>query len=196
MSRLLTVNVLEAFHASRPQSMPRLYEWRRGWLHVQLNTESYRFLKEHGAVLELVGNFYWAEFLEGCNRLAPRIIQKVTRDGATRRPLRTYLRILLAESAAECFYCGAHFDEATTATVDHVIPWSFLLEDDLWDLVLACTTCNSRKSDWLPNHDYLERLIIRNRQAFSARRLPISDEEIERLYQAAISVEWPRFWTA
>jgi 5-methylcytosine-specific restriction endonuclease McrA len=196
MSKLLTINVLDAFHVSKPVSMLPLYQWQKGWPHVQLSLESHRFLKEYGAALELVGNFYWAEFLENCNRLAPRIVQKVAREGASRRPLKGYLRILLVESPAECFYCGAHFDGSTTPTVDHVIPWSFLLEDGLWDLVLACVACNSRKSDWLPTHAYLERLMVRNQRILSNYALSASDEEIERFYQAAISVEWPRFWAA
>jgi 5-methylcytosine-specific restriction endonuclease McrA len=195
MSKVLTINVLEAFHVSKPAAMKPLYEWQRGWSYINLSPESHRFLRDHGSALELVANFYWAEFLEGCNRLAPRIVQKVSRDGATRRSLTGYFKILLAETPAECFYCGSAFGEKAQPAVDHVIPWSFLLEDDLWDLVLACVTCNSRKSDWLPEHKYLDRLIQRNKEVFRNRGLPVNDDDIKRLYQAAVSVEWPRFWT-
>lgn len=78
--------------------------------------------------------------------------------------------------------------------MDHVIPWSFLLEEDLWDLVLACGKCNSGKSDSLPPRQFIEKLIHRNKQLFNAGiSLAINESEVTRLYEAAISVEWPQF---
>jgi hypothetical protein len=71
-----------------------------------------------------------------------------------------------------------------------------LLEDDLWDLVLACSRCNSAKSDWLPDHPFIEKLLLRNRRlSREGISLAIGEPEIERLYEAAISVEWPRSWS-
>ena len=196
MSRLLTVNVLSAFHASRPLRMPSLFRWESGQDHVVITPKAHAFLKAQAAALELVANFYWAEFLEGCNRLAPRIVQKVSRDGASRKSLHKYLKILREESDVNCFYCEVPLSESLATAVDHVIPWSFLLEDDLWDLVLACRKCNSAKSDWLPNHTFIEKLLVRNRGlSRDGISLAIGEPEVERLYEAAISVEWPRSWS-
>jgi hypothetical protein len=197
MSQLLTVNVLSAFHSSRPPSMPLLYNWTPGESEVVITPQARALLADQAPALELIANFYWAEFLEGCNRLAPRIVQKVSRDGASRRSLQKYLKILQAESDPQCFYCTLPLGDQLAATVDHVIPWSFLLEDDLWDLVLACSKCNGRKLDWLPSELFIQKLILRNRTLTrEGISLAISESEIERLYQAAISVEWPRFWPA
>jgi hypothetical protein len=196
MSKLLTINVLSAFHSSRPPGMPPLYRWEPGQDDVSVTPQNHSFLKAQAAALELIANFYWAEFLEGCNRLAPRIVQKVSREGASRRSLQKYLRILREESKLQCFYCEAPVGENFAVTVDHVIPWSFLLEDDLWDLVLACNRCNSAKSDWLPDHVFIEKLLLRNRSlSRDGISLAIGEPEIERLYEAAISVEWPRSWS-
>jgi hypothetical protein len=196
MSRLLTINVLTALHSSKPPSMPFLYRWEPGWNYVAITAKARSFLRSQAPALELVANIYWAEFLENCNRLAPRIVQKVSRDGASRRSSQRYLRILLAETESRCFYCDLAFGEQRVPTVDHVIPWSFLLEDDLWDLVLACPRCNSEKSDWLPADAFIHKPIERNRTlSREGVSLAISEPEIERLYQAAISVEWPRFWS-
>jgi hypothetical protein len=196
MSKLLTVNVLSAFHASRPLGMLLLYHWEPGQDHVVVTQQVHSFLRSQAPALELVANFYWAEFLEGCNRLAPRIVQKVSRDGSSRKSLQKYLNILRDESNVQCFYCEARFGEQRVPTVDHVIPWSFLLEDDLWDLVLACSKCNSAKSDWLPDHAFIQKLLRRNRGlSRSGISLAIGEPEIERLYEAAISVEWPRSWS-
>ncbi|MGA7201880.1 MAG: HNH endonuclease signature motif containing protein [Candidatus Cybelea sp.] len=195
MSRLLTVNVLTAFHKSKPANMPFLYRWEPRWNYIAITSKARSFLRRQAPTLELIANFYWAEFLENCNRLAPRIVQKVSRDGASRRSMHRYLKILRAETESRCFYCHSAFGVERVPTVDHVIPWSFLLEDDLWDLVLACAKCNAEKSDWLPADTFIHKLILRNR-ALSREgvSLAISEPEIERLYQAAISVEWPGFW--
>lgn len=110
--------------------------------------------------------------------------------------MQRYLKILLAETRARCFYCDSTFGEELAPTLDHVIPWSFLLEDDLWDLVLACAKCNAEKSDWLPAAPFIHKLIVRNQTLSRVGvSLAISELEVERLYQAAISVEWPRFWS-
>lgn len=200
MARLLTVNVLQAFHVSKPSAMPPLFQWQKGDVTISLSAESHAFLRANTGVLELIANYYWAEFLEARNRLAPKVIEKVSREGARRGSLLPYLRILSVDEQHACFYCGAHFHGATSPVVDHVIPWSFLLEDPIWDLVLSCGPCNNGKSDWLPDAAYIERLIRRNndalrRQLEGKASMLFGADDIERLYQAAISLEWPRFWS-
>lgn len=194
MARLLTINVLAAFHSSKPADMPMLYQWVPGQDYVRISQGSHAFLVQHAQALELIANFYWAEFLENCNRLAPRIVQKVARDAARRGSLAKYLKILTHETPLCCFYCEVPFGEKTP-TIDHVIPWSFLLEEGLWDLVLACARCNGAKSDLLPSGDFIKKLVDRNKKLSAAGiSLGMGDAEIKRLYEAAISVEWPGFW--
>lgn len=194
MARLLTINVLAAFHTSKPLDMPRLYDWKPDQGHVEISPASHLFLTQHGQALEIIANFYWAEFLENCNRLAPRIVQKVARDAARRGSMAKYLKILEKETPLLCFYCDVAFGESVPH-VDHVIPWSFLLEEGLWDLVLACAKCNGAKSDLLPSRNFIDKLIDRNKKLSTVGiSLGISDLEIKRLYEAAISVEWPGPW--
>lgn len=199
MARILSINVLEAFHASRPPAMPRLYEWSKGQPFIRLSEPSRAFLKDQGAALEVLANYYWADFLESRNRLAPRVIQKVERDGPPRASLVPYLRLLTAEDEASCFYCGVAFHDAASFAVDHVIPRSFLMEDPLWDMVLACRACNSSKSDWLPEKSFIERLALRNATRLKALvgtkvSLLHGADDMMRLYEAAISLEWPGYW--
>jgi hypothetical protein len=199
MAKLLQVNVLAAFHTSKPLGMPRLYDWTPGADAVTLEAGSVAFMRANEAPLELIANYYWALFLENTNRLAPRIVQKVQRNAASRQSLQPYLKILHEDSDGTCFYCRAPFAQTAPATVDHVIPWSFLLEDPLWDLVLACSRCNASKSDWLPDDSAIRALVARNRALRDGGRPHISllvpDEDVERFYHAAISLEWPRFWS-
>jgi hypothetical protein len=59
-----------------------------------------------------------------------------------------------------CFYDDSH--DMSLSEVDHVLPWSFVLEDKTWNLVLACRKCNNVKRDRLTNVDAIERLCSRN----------------------------------
>lgn len=197
MAKLLTVNVLEAFHASAPISMDALYSWERSDDHITVSRESSAFLRKNLLPLDIIANYHWADFLEGCNRLAPRIVQKVSRDAARRSSLLRYMTLLSSDGEAECFYCGIGSGAGTLMQVDHVIPWSFLLEDPLWDLVVACRRCNASKSDWLPEPAFLDKLKRRNfeRPLLGGKvSALVSEPDIDRLYNAAISVEWPGFW--
>jgi 5-methylcytosine-specific restriction endonuclease McrA len=200
MSQLLAIDVLRRFHNSKPDEMSPLYEWSAGSPEIELTEDSRAFLRDHGQTLEVLANYHWADYLEGCNRLTPRIIQKVARDGAKRGSLTKYLRILLEYGEkSKCFYCERPFTPDNKAAVDHVIPWSFLLEDPLWNLVPACTRCNGAKSDWLPDAKYIDRLLVRNTHAartiFDGKvSLMTGADDVRGLYDAAISVNWPGYW--
>ncbi len=126
MSKLLTVNVLSAFHASRPLEMPLLYSWEPGQDHVVVTQQVHSFLRSQASALELVANFYWAEFLEGCNRLAPRIMQKVSRAGSSRKSLQKYLKIFREELNVQCFYLRSAARRATPAHRRSRHPLEFL----------------------------------------------------------------------
>jgi 5-methylcytosine-specific restriction endonuclease McrA len=200
MAGYLKINVLEAFHGSKPVDMEPLYSWNRSDDAIVLKPGALQFIRRERVALEAISNLWWARYLEKVNELAPRIIRKVERNGAQRGSLARYLKILRDLDAPECFYCGAGLVDGPAVHVDHVIPWSFLLTDPLWDLVLACNPCNLSKSDVLPQRAYLDKLVLvhqRRTRVTSARGislLSLPEEELMRFYEAAISVEWPTGW--
>ena len=67
---------------------------------------------------------------------------------------------LLDIQQGKCFYDETH--EINVPEVDHVLPWSFVLEDKTWNLVLACRKCNNGKRDRLTDLGALELLCSRN----------------------------------
>jgi hypothetical protein len=201
MAAVLPTNVLDAFHRSRPAAMQPLYTWFKPDKFITMSDESHAFISKNAQALESIANLWWARYLERVNLLTPLVIEKVERDGAKRSSLARYLKILRQTDEHRCFYCCRIFEESGKGVhVDHVIPWSFLLTDRLWDLVLSCAPCNLAKSDSLPDRKYLAELIKTN-----ARRSritlppgigsPILDSgEIERIFDAAVSEKWPSGW--
>lgn len=200
MAQILTIDVLRRFHNNAPVSMTPLFCWVPGTDYIALTDKARDFVVANHTVLDLIANHWWAGYLEKVNVLAPAIINKVQADGARRGSLTAYLAILAGLDEGRCFYCNRVFSEALRPSVDHVLPWSFLLADPLWDLVLACMDCNLAKSDRLPERHFMDRLVERNvlrshrhSAIFSASPSIESGQEY-RLYEAAISVEWPGYW--
>lgn len=78
-----------------------------------------------------------------------------------------------------CFYCGEIMQE-DDVHVDHVIPRQLIYHDDIWNLVLSHSFCNSQKSDALPNISYIAKLIERN-EHFIESNHPIKRKLIHQL---------------
>ena len=77
--------------------------------------------------------------------------------------LSIYRKILAEEfESNNCFYCGKKLQKGVH--VDHVIPWSYMKEDYLWNFVLACPACNIKKKDKLPNEPILSQVVVRNEE--------------------------------
>lgn len=201
IARILTINVLECFHTSEPPGALPLFTWTRGQTAIALTQGAVDFIAEQRAALEVLANYRWAERLEKFNALAPAVIEKVSRDGVQRGSLTRYVEILTSAGEDSCFYCERKFGGTVKIAVDHLLPWSFLLSDPVWDLVLACVDCNSAKSDILPAREFVSKLAVANDRR-SSRSWPrgisplfLSESELSRYYEAAISVEWPGFWS-
>ena len=88
------------------------------------------------------------------------LIAKVNSIRPERKSLKFALKVLQKDSK-QCFYCHTSLDRTET-DVDHFSPWSYMFDDELWNLVLACEKCNHKKSDLLAGKKYLNDLLYRN----------------------------------
>lgn len=57
---------------------------------------------------------------------------------------------LVKRDGARCAYCGVPFLDPSLATLDHIIPYVITRTYDLWDLALACDSCNDEKGSRIP----------------------------------------------
>lgn len=112
-------------------------------------------------------------------------------DILTKRSNLDYYRKILEEVMEDtCFYCGRKF-RRLRVEVDHVIPWSYIHNDNLWNLVLACRECNNNKRDSLPHRKYIDILICRNNHwqknclKLEKEMLAYNSRNIEGLYTYA-----------
>lgn len=105
----------------------------------------------------------WVRFTEQFT-FAPKLYEKIAGDIPVRKHER-YRRFLTEIQGTKCFYCQT--ERETAFHVDHVIPWCFLLEDRIWNLVWACKECNASKRDQIPDVSHLRNLNIRNSKLIS-----------------------------
>lgn len=136
------------------------YEYSDDEKVLVLKPRAFEFFRGNYAILSKAVLAEWAKFLEKTNPSLPRLVTKIERFEATRGSLSAY-RDLYSPHFDHCFYCNGRLKTDITH-VDHLIPWSYLFDDGAWNLVLACERCNCRKSDSLPQGDFLDCLVDRN----------------------------------
>lgn len=130
---------------------------------IWLNPVSYEFLLKHKFELEKLNYYAWAKYMETINTedVLIRVLDKLEDATPQRGDLSIYRKILMEEFEINtCFYCGKKL--VKEIAVDHVIPWKLVRDDKIWNFVLACKSCNSKKNDRVPRKDKLLQVISRN----------------------------------
>lgn len=144
---------------------------------ITLNYCVYEFMLKYKAGLERLNYYSWARFLEQVNddNALIRVIDKLELSTPRRENLSVYRETLRREFEEDtCFYCGKKLQKNTH--VDHFIPWSFVKDDKIWNFVLSCSTCNERKNNRVPSHDYLVKMENRNKKIQTVQNTLIQTE--------------------
>jgi hypothetical protein len=159
--------VVPRFHNLRPGVVvPALLYESSSHNNLKLKEGALEFLSDYHRSLQLLAIGGWVRFTEQFT-FAPRLYEKIA-GIAPERKHEQYRVFLSAFQGDKCFYCGTA-DEGRLH-IDHVIPWSFVLEDRVWNLVLACQSCNSRKRDRTPNEPAISKIMERNSKILDAIR--------------------------
>lgn len=127
----------------------------------------------------------WAKFLEKINRGLPMLIAKIEKEESQRGSLEGPYKTL-RKYFDTCFYCDSPLSlDRNDVHVDHFIPWSYIFEDEIWNLVLACENCNLRKNSSLYPVEFVEKIINRNMQYCN---------KIEGLEKSLLRLDTEREW--
>ena len=149
-------------------------------------------LKEYTFVLSQLLNYRWAQLSEKFNN-SPKITLKVKgiSDKKIRRNnLRKYRDILLEQmddGKIIDFYTDDILD-FNDISVDHVIPWSYMYSDDIWNLVLTSKSINSKKSNVVPSEEIIKKLESRNIKLLKV----VKEEKYKKELQIAIDKDYVR----
>lgn len=125
---------------------------------IWFNPNVYKVLLRLKSTFEKMNYFEWMKFLEKCNT-SDKLDSLATKiDSSNKRNnLSLYRNFLSTHGQHRCAYCGKEISRLENKTpVDHIIPWSFVKDDKLWNLTLTCQSCNSKKSNKLPIKEYIK----------------------------------------
>jgi hypothetical protein len=117
-----------------------IYDLSLNEMTITLTRNQVISIKEYGFILSQLLNYRWAQLLEKYNQ-SPRIVSKVkglSEETIRRSSLAKFKETLLLEypnGQVTDFYSGDLLDPSDI-TLDHVIPWSFMYSDDIWNLVI------------------------------------------------------------
>jgi hypothetical protein len=168
---------------------------------ISIRPEALSFFKRNHRLLTEAVILEWAKFLERINHGLPRLISKIEDPVPRRGSLEIYKRIL-RQGFDLCFYCGKPLaQDARFVHADHFIPWSYVYEDELWNLVLSCSRCNLRKHSSLPPAEFIDKL-VQSYDAQNTRELKKSllrldasgnhEDALNRYYQSCLDYGFSR----
>ncbi|QQZ07673.1 HNH endonuclease [Heyndrickxia vini] len=169
---------------------------------VKLNGSFYSFMQRFQRVLTYLTNYHLALFLEKFNEKGDttKLLLKVE-NVSKRSSLDQFYSVLESFYNGKCFYCGKAIKKKDGVHVDHFIPWSFVQADQLWNLVLSCSSCNLSKSDKLADTDYLHALIDRNDHFLTISSFQLREDmqvytanKLQQLYQYSIDNGYTDIW--
>jgi hypothetical protein len=143
---------------------------------IILYKESIIFFKENYDLLHKSLILEWAKFLEKTN-FTPRLISKIENLGENKRSSLSKFKKMLIKIDNLCFYCNKNLD-SEKIHIDHFIPWSYIFDDEIWNLVLSCSSCNLKKSDYLATEKCLLKISTRN----NINNLTMINQDINEYY--------------
>lgn len=132
------------------------------------------YLKENYRVIKAWIYYKLICFLQKRNPNVPAIAFKL--EAPKKRMLKDATELwkqIISVNKLKDIYTGYGFTEAAfqehgVLSIDHFIPWSFVLHDQMWNLVPTFKNINSKKSDKLLSYDnYIEEFCNTQYKAFS-----------------------------
>lgn len=121
-------------------------------------------IKYADIIFELV-NYRWVTVLEDFNYFSPRIAYKVRgaeTENIRRGNLNKFHSYIEMENPQKICFITGRLLNSENLSVHHVIPWSYMYSDDLWNLVYVDKNENSRLSNSIPNQRTINKLKQRN----------------------------------
>ena len=152
---------------------------------IEINPYAMRFFKRYHAALEKAVILEWVRFIEKFNVGVPALVEKIEGNPEKRKNLSKERKILYS-FFKKCFYCNDILNpkndsknQLKNQEVEHVIPFSFIREDEMWNFVLSCKECNCKKLGALPPKEFLKCLY--NYHSKYTKKIPELEKSLGKL---------------
>lgn len=146
------------------------------WIVTNLGRFSFPVDLQHQ--LQIVGSFLtgthsiifkWAEFsskLPGENQIDTAGMIALLKDEYNEREIQlanNYYKQILGKGSLECIWSGKRIRNRCDMHIDHMIPFSVLNNNDLWNLMPSTSAMNSKKKDKIPSPQLLKMKDVKER---------------------------------
>ena len=105
--------------------------------------------------------------------------------------VRNLWREIMKQHSVRDIYTGREL-QSTDFDVDHFVPWSFLMNDEMWNLLPMDSSLNSAKSNRLPNWDMFFPQFAKTQ--FSMFRAVQGSEKLHSLFDACYKDNMHSIW--
>ena len=175
----------------------QIYSYTKGNDFIIVNCDLLRDLKDNEQDLCDLIDYRWGLILETFNS-SPRINKKVKimdEREIKRNSLNKFKDYLDLENPDhKCFICDEHINN-DEISIDHVIPWSYMYSDDIWNLVYVCKSCNSSKKNRIPSEKEINKLKNRNTKLLYAMQKNGINNKVYDELKLAIEKDYVnKFW--
>ncbi len=197
IAKTLKADVSWRFTMIKGENNSALYQYKKGDQRLEVLIENLMVLQENCEDLFDLINYRWGMILETFNT-SPRINKKVKiidEQDIKRSSLSKFKKYLDRENPTrKCFLCGKDINEKELS-IDHVIPWSYLYADDLWNLVYMHKSCNSTKNNVIPTEEEIIKIETRNKKMLQELQQDRKKDKIIDELELAIEKNYVRkFW--
>lgn len=178
------------------------YSFSRKKMEIIFHKDIVSYIIKFKNILTKLNYFEWIKFLEKTNENNSVIALAEKLDNSTKRGNLSFYKEFLFKlyNKSECFYCGKNLI-GKKVEIDHFIPWSYLKDDKIWNLVISCRECNNSKRDKLPEKHFIEKLNSQNKNIKNCNTKSVEnefigydDEKIYRIYNSAIFNGFDEVW--
>lgn len=150
---------------------------------IILNSNWLNYFKTHHQILK--GFVYWhlIVFLQKNNPNVPGLSSKIFKPDMGDRNLsdatKFWKAFLSKKPDYQCIYSGELLT-SENFSLDHFLPWSFVVHNHFWNLIPVPRSVNSSKSDWLPDWTYFPKFAQNQYEIFKHyfqldKRKPLED---------------------
>jgi 5-methylcytosine-specific restriction endonuclease McrA len=158
-----------------------IYKITKDKEHIIIKKDVVDYMHENKNVLDSALNHMISQYLENCNaspNISTKMDEELNRKYLSPKQKKEVLRI----AKNTCFYCHAKDEKFA---MDHFVPWNYIGQTEQYNMVPACTPCNSSKHDKLTVPKYLDNIIKRNK---NLEKLPMgySAEFLTNMYEQSI----------
>ena len=146
---------------------------------ITLKPDAHAFLRQNYAWLQGALVAEWASYLEHANPGLPLMTAKLSHIDSDPPPVDKSKSVFLsATKSPYCFYCESGLD-FSHARMNRFLPWQYLFDDHIWNLVITCSRCNNAKRNSVASDKFVDLLIERNSRYL--QNIPAMRESLSQL---------------